>query len=109
VIKPVMDTEDDAENDRALPIGSGGSKASPADRRTSEESQYTPYAVREGLYRRGWENYFQMLTHYWQPYLEGQVTFDDAIGIWFPPSKNAQIPLDNRHSGPEATCFFDGK
>ena len=79
VIKPVMDTEDDAGNDRALPIGSGGSKASPADRRTSEESQYTPYAVREGLYRRGWENYFQMLTHYWQPYLEGQVTFDDAI------------------------------
>src|SRR6266446_17117 len=79
VIKPLMDTEDDAGNDRAWPIGSGGSKASPADRRTSEESQYTPYAVREGLYRRGWENYFQMLTHYWQPYLEGQVTFDDAI------------------------------
>ena len=79
VIKPVMDTEDDAGNDRALPIGSGGSNASPADRRTSEGAPYTPYAVREGLYRRGWENYFQMLTRYWQPYLEGQVTFDDAI------------------------------
>ena len=77
VIKPVMDTGDDAGNDRVLPNGSGGT--SPADRRTSEESPYTPYAVREGLYRRGWENYFQMLTRYWQPYLEGQVTFDDAI------------------------------
>jgi hypothetical protein len=79
VIKPVMDSEDDGPDDRVLPNGSGGSEAAPpADRRTSEE-QYTPYAIREGLYQRGWENYFQMLTHYWQPYLEGRVTFDDAI------------------------------
>jgi hypothetical protein len=79
VIRPVMDSEDDAGNDRALTNGSGGSNTAPSDKSSSEGSQYTPYAIREGLYRRGWESYFQMLTRYWQPYLEGQVTFDDAI------------------------------
>jgi hypothetical protein len=79
VIKPVMDS-DDIANDRSLPNGSDGSEAAPpADSRSSEEAQYTPYAVREGLYQRGWESYLQMLTRYWQPYLEGRVTFDDAI------------------------------
>jgi hypothetical protein len=42
-------------------------------------SGYVPYAVREGLYKRGWENYLRVLTQYWQPYLDGSVTFDDAI------------------------------
>jgi hypothetical protein len=38
-----------------------------------------PYAKREGLYQRGWEGYLALLTRYWQPYLEGRATFDDAI------------------------------
>jgi len=42
-------------------------------------SGYVPYAVREGLYKRGWENYLRVLTQYWQPYLDGRVSFDDAI------------------------------
>jgi hypothetical protein len=42
-------------------------------------SGYVPYAVREGLYKRGWENYLRLLTEYWQPYLDGRVPFDDAI------------------------------
>jgi hypothetical protein len=42
-------------------------------------SGYVPYAVREGLYKRGWENYLRILTQYWQPYLDGGVSFDDAI------------------------------
>lgn len=40
---------------------------------------YTPYAVREGLYRRGWDDYLKLLTKFWQPYLDGKTTFDDAI------------------------------
>ena len=40
---------------------------------------YTPYAVREGLYQRGWDDYLRVLTEYWQPYLDGKVGFDDAI------------------------------
>jgi hypothetical protein len=41
--------------------------------------EYTPYAVREGLYTRGWDAYLKLLTRFWQPYLEGKSTFDDAI------------------------------
>jgi len=40
---------------------------------------YVPYAVRQGLYQRGWEDYFKLLTRYWQPYLDGKSSFDDAI------------------------------
>jgi hypothetical protein len=40
---------------------------------------YTPYAVREGLYTRGWDDYLKLLTRFWQPYLDGKSTFDDAI------------------------------
>jgi len=40
---------------------------------------YTPYALREGLYQRGWNDYFKLLQKFWQPYLDGTATFDDAI------------------------------
>jgi hypothetical protein len=45
----------------------------------SPSSGYVPYAVREGLYKRGWENYLRILTQYWQPYLDGRVEFSDAV------------------------------
>jgi hypothetical protein len=45
----------------------------------ASSSGYVPYAVREGLYRRGWENYLRVLTQYWQPYLDGRVDFSDAV------------------------------
>jgi len=56
-----------------------GNNASQGGRGSSGDGDYTPYAKREGLYQRGWENYLQILTRYWQPYLEGHVPFDDAI------------------------------
>jgi hypothetical protein len=40
---------------------------------------YTPYAFREGLYQRGWQSYLDLLARFWQPYLQGQVSFEDAI------------------------------
>lgn len=40
---------------------------------------YTPYAIREGLYERGWEDYLKLLTRFWQPYLDNKSTYDDAI------------------------------
>ncbi len=40
---------------------------------------YTAYAVREGLYQRGWKNYLDLLQRFWQPYLDGKASFDDAI------------------------------
>ena len=57
VIKPVMD----AQTSR------------------SPDAEYTPYAVRERLYQRGWDQYLRLLTRFWQPYLDGKSTFDDAI------------------------------
>jgi hypothetical protein len=38
-----------------------------------------PYAFRERLYQQGWDDYLKLLEHFWQPYLDGQATFDDAI------------------------------
>jgi hypothetical protein len=63
VIRPVMATEN--------PDGaSEGSLAA---------ANYTPYAIREGIYQRGWQGYLSLLTQFWQPYLDGKSTFDDAI------------------------------
>jgi hypothetical protein len=44
-----------------------------------QEVAYVPYAVRQDLYKRGWEDYLTLLTRYWQPYLDNKVTFDDSI------------------------------
>jgi hypothetical protein len=57
VIKPVLNQQDSA----------------------ADEGDYIPFAVREDLYRRGWSNYLSLLTRFWQPYLDGKATFDDAI------------------------------
>jgi hypothetical protein len=38
-----------------------------------------PYALRDILSQRGWEQYHLLLVLYWQPYLDGKVNFDDAI------------------------------
>jgi len=45
----------------------------------SANGEYTPYAVRERLFQRGWDEYLKLLERFWQPYLDGNVTFDDAI------------------------------
>jgi hypothetical protein len=31
------------------------------------------------LYERGWDDYLKLLIRFWQPYLDGKSTFDDAI------------------------------
>ncbi len=38
-----------------------------------------PYPLRDLLTQRGWEQYHLLLVLYWQPYLDGKVTFEDAI------------------------------
>lgn len=42
-------------------------------------ADYTSYADRNGLYDKDWNQYRSVLEQYWQPYLEGKVSFDKAI------------------------------
>ena len=84
IIKPVMDAQSEGQEDGAAqngtrPGGSRNNDLTDANRRNSQDAEYTPYAKREGLYQRGWEGYLTLLTRYWQPYLDGRSTFDDAI------------------------------
>jgi hypothetical protein len=44
-----------------------------------EGNGYNTYAFRQGLYQRGWKTYLELLQRFWQPYLDGKATFDDAI------------------------------
>ena len=74
VIKPLMAGKDPSPTKKP----GGTAPSSPKEGGGSEES-YTPYAIREGLYQRGWNSYLQLLTQFWQPYLDGKATFDDAI------------------------------
>jgi hypothetical protein len=79
VIKPVLDAQSEIPGNGAT-LGSSTIKNPPdAGSQNPQDPKYTPYAKREGLYQRGWENYLVLLTRYWQPYLEGRTTFDDAI------------------------------
>jgi hypothetical protein len=50
-----------------------------AENTSANEGEYTPYAFRERLYQRGWDDYLKLLERFWQPYLDGKATFDDAI------------------------------
>jgi hypothetical protein len=53
--------------------------ALPDSEQSGPKTGYVPYAVREGLYKRGWQDYLRVLTEYWQPYLDGKQNFDDAV------------------------------
>jgi hypothetical protein len=64
VIRPVLGSAGATAGDQDGGVPGGG---------------YIPYAVREGLYQRGWTDYFKLLQKFWQPYLDGGATFDDAI------------------------------
>ncbi len=64
VIRPVLASSGASSGERGGHSPSGG---------------YTPYALREGLYQRGWSEYLKLLQTFWQPYLDGKASFDDAI------------------------------
>jgi hypothetical protein len=59
-------------------LAAGGATANDQDGSVPGAS-YTPYALREGLYERGWNDYYKLLQKFWQPYLDGTASFDDAI------------------------------
>jgi len=75
VIKPVLSAQDGSTADGSALGGKGGDTNS--DR--PAKAEYMPYAFRERLYQRGWDDYLKLLTRFWQPYLDGKTSFDDAI------------------------------
>ncbi|MGB6199860.1 MAG: hypothetical protein WA871_09525 [Candidatus Acidiferrales bacterium] len=44
-----------------------------------QNSPYTPYADRFGLYEGAWGEFHMLLDEYWRPYLDGTSEFDSAI------------------------------
>lgn len=40
---------------------------------------YVPYAVREGVYKRGWDKYEVALRAHWQPFLDDRIDFATAL------------------------------
>lgn len=75
VIKPLLNGRTQPGQNPQQSSGDPRSNRPPA----SPNDSYVPYAIREGLYQRGWNDYFQLLTRFWQPYLDGGASFDDAI------------------------------
>jgi len=61
------------------PVLTSASASSGDQDGTASSSGYSPDAWREGLYQRGWKDYFKLLQKFWQPYLDGSASFDDAI------------------------------
>ena len=53
--------------------------SSPELAATVPAAGYTPYAIRNGLYDHGWNDYDVALERFWQQYLDGTTDFDTAI------------------------------
>jgi hypothetical protein len=91
VLRPVLASSDATPRgeldlrSHSSPAGSSTSTSGSSATGSRENSPrtsaagYTPYALREGLYERGWKNYLDVLQRFWQPYLDGRATFSDAI------------------------------
>jgi hypothetical protein len=78
VIRPVMSAANE-QPPAATAVTAAATESPDTDDGSVPGGGYTPYAVKEGLYLRGWDDYLRVLTRFWQPYLDGQATFDDAI------------------------------
>jgi hypothetical protein len=74
VIKPVIDA-----SATSAPAAFQQSRGDSSASGNQANPAYTPYAFRERLYQRGWDNYLDLLKRFWQPYLDGKSSFDDAI------------------------------
>ena len=58
------------------------STAAPAENRNGGGGTVPPSStntLRERFAQRGWKEYLELLERFWQPYLEGRSSFDDAI------------------------------
>ena len=79
VIKQLIQPLPASASDAKAATGATASSSSPGLPSGPNSTAYVPYAVREGLYKRGWTGYQRALEQFWQPYLDGRESFDDAI------------------------------
>jgi len=71
VLRPIMKGPPEPEK--------GGGDAAPKPAPAPPKPSIVPYELRDILTQRGWEQYHLLLLMYWQPYLDGKVSFGDAI------------------------------
>lgn len=80
VLRPIM--KGSGEVAKGAPEKGGGEEqkaGSPPVVPTPPKPNLVPYELRDILTQRGWEQYHLLLLLYWQPYLDGKVSFGDAI------------------------------
>jgi hypothetical protein len=70
VLRPIMKAPPEPDK------GGGGASGKPVP---PPRPNLVPYELRDILTQRGWEQYHLLLVMYWQPYLDGKVSFGDAI------------------------------
>jgi len=73
VLRPIM------RGTAAPEAEKGGGDAAPKPAPAPVKPNIVPYELRDILTQRGWEQYHLLLVLYWQPYLDGKVSFEDAI------------------------------
>jgi len=71
VLRPIMKGQPEPEK--------GGGDTAPKASPSAAKPNVVPYELRDILSQRGWEQYHLLLVLYWQPYLDGKVSFEDAI------------------------------
>jgi len=62
--------------------------------------EYVPYATKNGLWARGWSDFETTLRRNWQPYLDGNVDLDHALGAIIDDLPEASLPPSE--AGPKA-------
>jgi hypothetical protein len=51
----------------------------PSSPASSGDANSSSSSLRDDLDQRGWDDYYKLLARFWQPYLDGQAAYEDAI------------------------------
>jgi len=79
VLRPIMKGQPEPAKGSAEKGGDAQKPASQTAPPAPPKPNLVPYELRDILTQRGWEEYHLLLVLYWQPYLDGKVSFEDAI------------------------------
>lgn len=74
VVQPLLTARTTGSQDKQ---GSGDSLSKGAT--VGPGDTYEPDVIRDSLDKRGWNDYYELLIRFWQPYMDSRSSFDDAI------------------------------